>query len=217
MIVFVELFLSTSASIVSRSSPVISRHKDGCNGKEVVGKFLAVVVWTVWRTVNHEFCASFRKDGVHKVIPESAQSVTVHDHNLLDHSVDNGVQKGFKTFPFEVDAAPNVGDEFMGRERLLEILLLAGKVVALVGRRDAGVDNASTSFIGRFDGIVAQEFSEVVHVVQTFPLIPLEAHVPERAAISPRSEGLFVDCVGLLYVSSGNKGCIIRAGALGHP
>ena len=82
--------------------------------------------------MNHEFCASFCKYGVQEVGPKATQSVSVHDHNLFDQSVDNGVQKGFKPFPLEVETAPGIGDELVVRVRFLEVRLLSGKVVLLV-------------------------------------------------------------------------------------
>jgi hypothetical protein len=88
-------FSIASAAIVGGPSAVMSRHKDCRNGKEVIGKLPCIVLGTVWRTVNHEFCANFCKNGVQEVGLKATQSVSVHDHNLFDQSVDNGVQNGF--------------------------------------------------------------------------------------------------------------------------
>ena len=84
--------------------------------------------------MNHEFSPSALKDGLHEVDAEAAQSVSVHDHNLLDQVAECGVQKGNKALPLEVDTAANVGDELVVWERLLQVFLLTREVRSLVTR-----------------------------------------------------------------------------------
>jgi len=110
------------------------RHKDRRDGEEVVGELTGVVSGSVCRTVNHEFSPSALKDGLHEVDSEAAQSVSVHDHNLLDQVAEHGVQKGNKALPLEVDAAANVGDELVVRVGFLQVFLLTREVRSLVTR-----------------------------------------------------------------------------------
>ncbi len=86
----------------------MSGNKYRGNCEEVIRKFGGGVRGVVRRTVNHEFDPKFCKDGFHEVDGESTQSVSVHDHNFFDISIDCGVQNGRKAFAFEVKAAPNV-------------------------------------------------------------------------------------------------------------
>jgi len=84
--------------------------------------------------VNHEFSPSALKDGLHEVDSEAAQSVSVHDHNILDQLAECGVQNGNRALPLEVDTAANVGDELVVWERLLQVFLLTREVRSLVTR-----------------------------------------------------------------------------------
>ena len=125
------------------------RHKDGSNCEEVIGELSSIIRGTVSRTVNHEFCPSAFKDGLHEVDAETTQSVTVHDHNFFDQIAENGVQKGNKAFPFKVDATANVGDDFVIGEGFLKVFLLTSEVLSLVRRRHADVDDSTFGLRGR--------------------------------------------------------------------
>jgi hypothetical protein len=125
----------------------------------------------------------------------------VHDHNLFDQSVDNGVQNGFKSFHFEVETAPGIGDELVVRVRFLEVRLLPGKVFSLMSRGDACVDNPLELLRGRFNGIFTKKFSQMSDVVQSFALVTLETHVAESFAVRPGTESLLVNCVCALDVT----------------
>jgi hypothetical protein len=112
----------------------MSRHKDRCNGEQVVSEFLSTIFFTddVPFTVNHEFRANLFEDGLQQVAPEATESVFVQDHNLFDQPIDDAFQNGRKTFPFEVEAATDVCDKLVCGVRFLQLLALSCEVGSLV-------------------------------------------------------------------------------------
>ena len=174
------------------------RHKDGGNCEEVIGELSSIIRGTVSRTVNHEFCPSALKDGLHEVDAETTQSVTVHDHNFFDQVAEHGVQKGNKAFPFKVDAAANVGDDFVIGEGFLKVFLLTSEVLALMRRRHADVDDSTFGLRGRLSTLVSEEFSQMSEVVQTLAFSSLKPDMSKRAVVRPHAESLLVDVVYVL-------------------
>ena len=70
---------------------------------------------------------------------DAAEPIPVGNHNLLDSAADRAVQKGEQAPAVEVDAGRNVLNDF--------VLGIAGaevEVCALLGARDAAVENASS-------------------------------------------------------------------------
>ena len=85
------------------SKSVQSGSKDGNDGNKVIGEFFG------WRSVstmeNHDFpMGALGQDGFEQVKTETAESVFMCDDNLSDISLERVVQKGLKSFSFEVNA-----------------------------------------------------------------------------------------------------------------
>ena len=188
----------------------MARHKDSGDGKQIVGEFpcvICVILRTVLRTVNHEFCPSALKEGFHKVDGETTQSVSMHDHNFFDQASEDCVQKGNKALPFEVDATPDIGDDFVVRERLLEIFALASKVFPLGCGGHASVDDLALGDRGRFS-LVAEDFAQVLDVVKPFAS-RVVSDMTQHAGVRPDAESLLGDVVGTTHNPSGDKGYVM--------
>jgi hypothetical protein len=143
----------------------MSRHKDSGDGEEVICEFTGVFSSSVWRTVNHEFCARLLKDELQELGSEATEPVLVHDHNLFDQAREDAFQKGCKAFALKIKPAPDVGDKFVVRVRFFEILALSFKVWLLVCRGDPGISDALGALFWRWFGDVADDFPKVLKVV----------------------------------------------------
>lgn len=111
--------------------------EDCGDGKEIVGE---IVVLSFMFTVNHEFSASLCKDKLQEVAANSRKSVTVHDGNFIDQSLEDLFHQGLQTLSVEVDPRANVVDDDVSRERFLEVFDLSVEVSLLLGGADPGVD-----------------------------------------------------------------------------
>ena len=143
----------------------MSRHKDGGDGEEIISEFTGVFSSSVWRTVNHECCARLLKDELQKLGSEATEPVLVHDHNLFDQAGEDAFQKSCKTLSFEVEPAPDVGDDFVVRVRFFEILALSLEVWLLMRRGDPCICDALGSLFWCCFSDVADDFTEVLKVV----------------------------------------------------
>lgn len=80
--------------------------------------------------------------GLDEVEGEAAEAVAGGRHNLRDTAADDADQYGLKARSPEVDAGRDVAEEFVVRVSVAEELFLAFEVGFLLGRGDAGVEDA---------------------------------------------------------------------------
>lgn len=190
----------------------MTRHKDGCNGEEVLGKFCGSSGTTggiVHRAVvNHdESGASLREDEFHELKREATQSVAVGNHNLRDHTAVDAFQKGTQAFAVEIDAAANVADELIGGIEGAEGFDLAVEIAGgfLLGAADAGVDDAFTLELGGAGGgtAVADVIADAFDVVEAAAGGSSESNDCDLFLFCPLSEGLSGDVVEALDLCGG--------------
>ena len=121
--------------------------------------------------MNHESCVKLCKDEFQEFSSETTESVFVHDHNLFDHSFDDGVQKGLKTLAFEVDSAGNVCIDFMLGVTPLKVCDLSVEVFALMPGGNSCVDGTCTPILARFTR-PSEHLCDICSFVQSFSIIP---------------------------------------------
>jgi hypothetical protein len=119
--------------------------------------------------VHHEPRVSLLEEVFHELNSEAAEAVSVGNHNLLDQAAVDAVQNGKKAFAAEVEAAANVGNDFVSRVDFLEGFDLARGVSArfLFGATDPCVDDALCLGSGCFDTLVPEEPPDAIKVVET--------------------------------------------------
>lgn len=81
-------------------------HKHCNDGQQVLREFCSCSFIGVFRCIlveNHEFCASLFQDPFDELQSETAHSVAVGNHNRVDFSVVDSLQKGSKVFAIPVE------------------------------------------------------------------------------------------------------------------
>jgi len=107
---------------------------------------------------------------------DTCKSVAVGNHNFLDSSATDGVQKGEKMRAFPVEPTPRVTEEFVRRIGSGEVGALSFEIRFLVGGTDAGVAKATacSRFLGRDDG-VPKDARDVANGVVAVPGLAVAA------------------------------------------
>ena len=171
------------APVVRRTLSVIARDKHGDDGEEVVGELAGLGVVA---TVNHDAARGLGADELDEVKGEAAEPVAVGHHNLSDSACEDAFQKGTQAGAAPVDPGGDVGDELVLWVGALEVGDLAVEVGALVGGRDAGVDDARL-FRGGGRGDAGTELTlKVGDVVTPVTIGDGEPHATEVAPASQR-------------------------------
>ena len=130
---------SPSPAIAGASGPVMARHKDCGDGKQVFGELAGCI--RLMFVENHEFCACLCEDDFKQLDSKPCQPIPVHNHNLLELSRQRELQNGLHSSAFEVDPGADIRDDSMGGEIGLQVLDLSLKVFSLVCATDPCVRN----------------------------------------------------------------------------
>lgn len=93
----------------------------------------------MWRVENHEPEVVVTRKGLKEFKSEPAQPVFVSDNQLFDLSAHDALQYGEKSFSLKVEAAADVGNDFVIRELLFEESGLSREIVFLPPRADSCV------------------------------------------------------------------------------
>ena len=171
------------AFVSSGAFSVISRHKDGSDGKQVVGKFLFTRhVWIF--SVNQEFRVGVFEDGLQELDSVSTQSVFVHNHNFSDHTLECAFQKGLKSFSCIIESGGDVVEDDVVGESALEVVDLTLEIFLLMGAANAGVDDVLRFWRGGRD---TEVFFDVVDVVESFPCFSISC-AANALVLTPSSQ-----------------------------
>lgn len=104
-----------------------------------------------------------RKDAFHEFEGKTTQSVSPGNHQLADFSAHRAFQNGRKTAAVPVDSAADVGDDFVVRVLVSEVLDLPFEVGTLVFAADSGVADSGSSGDLRFRlGALTEDRADVV-------------------------------------------------------
>ena len=172
------------------------------DGNEIRGKFFlraSVVV-----VENHDFCTMFLDNPFNEIKPESAETVSMRDHNFSETILECEFQNGFKTFAFEVDSGSDVGDNVMFWEFRFEEVNLSLEIIFLPVRRDSAVTDFSFFwyfFLGFFSGysVIGDELFDIVHS------LTWSSNGVDETFVCPDSQGLAIDsksgdCFGIVDI-----------------
>jgi hypothetical protein len=128
------------------TAAIIFCHKDGDDGKDVVGEFGAVIVGgggVLIVAENQEFAASLLKEPFEEFLGEAAEAVSVENHKFLDRAGEDAFQKGEQTLAAEVDTGTDIGDNLDAGATRFEEVDLALEVGFLVVGGDAGIGDGN--------------------------------------------------------------------------
>ena len=167
--------------------------------------------------MNHEFTPGVLKNALDEVEGESAKSVAVGHHNLLDVSVHDPVQKGREARALPVNARSDVFDDLVLRIFRAEQVDLALEVLFLLGAGDAGVADlrALVSELPLRDDLEAgDDVVEIVFPVEALAPAGTQSHGADESVVSPPLERGVADAEALADLGAGDVlGAVVRSGA----
>ena len=147
--------------------------------------------------VNHEPRASLVQDPLHEFAAKATESIFVGNHNLCDQSCVDGVQKGDKMHPFEIEPASDILDVFVVRVVATKECGLAIEITMLMGTTDASVTDSSSGsdrFSVRCD---PEEGLDVRELVKTLA-VTVGTESVDLASFGPCPQGGTRYCICLL-------------------
>jgi hypothetical protein len=132
---------------------------------------------------------------------EAGEPVSVGNHNRADSARKDGIQKGLKSRPFEVEPRPDVDEDVdvgVGAKTLagkgLEAGLLGGSVWELLARRNTGVHGNGAAVGGaRARGVSSGAGSNLLYV--DAPVSTAGEGALQFAAKSPFPDGLLAHAI----------------------
>jgi hypothetical protein len=134
---------------------------------------------------------------LHELAAKATESIFVGNHNLCDQPCVDGVQKGDKVRPLEVEPAPDVLKLLVVRVMVTEEGNLAVKVATLVGTTDTGIADPSSGS-GRFSvGRDTEEGLDIGELVKALA-VAVCTKSTDLASFGPCPQSGTRDCICLL-------------------